>query len=196
MVLGWGTAPWYVQSLSTCLPVFPPCTHSGSHYSPHPWQKKLRHRLLLQWELKLHFLICKALAVQNVEKVWITSSLETYVFLPSGHHSYGSSSFCWIITVEWIGIWFILNQLVFNSVYRYLRFQVCPIFSTCLKNRQGRSSLTQTFADLLSIGSNRSLLKIKIRCERPTGELCCGFERRKKCSFPERAWNIFLSITV
>lgn len=28
-----------------------------------------RHRLLLQCELKLHFLICKALAVPNMKKV-------------------------------------------------------------------------------------------------------------------------------
>lgn len=102
-------------------------------------------------------LICKALAVQNMEKVWITSSLETYIFLPSGHHGYGSSSFCWIITTKWIGMWFILNQLVFNRVYMYIRFQFCPIFSACLKKRQNTSSLTQTLADLLSIGSNWSL---------------------------------------
>ena len=159
-------------------------------------KKSFRDRLLLQQELKLHFVICKALAVRNMEKVWITSCLETYIFLPSGHHGYGSSSFCWIITAEWIGMWFILNQLVFNRVYKYIRFQFCPIFSACLKKQTRVHLPLLTFADLLSIGSKQSLLKIKIRCERPTGELCCGFERHKKWSFPERAWNIFLSITV
>lgn len=77
--------------------------------------KSFRHRLLLQQELKLRFLIRKALAVQNMGKVWITSSLESYILLPSGHHGYGSSSFCWIITVEWIGMWFILNQFSIES---------------------------------------------------------------------------------
>lgn len=89
--------------------------------------KSFRHRLLLQKELKLHFLICKAPAVQNMEKVWITSSLETYIFLPSGHHGYGSSSFCWIITVEWIGMWFILNQLIESTGiwgFRFAHFSV------------------------------------------------------------------------
>lgn len=196
MVLGWGTAQWYAQSPSTRLPVLP-LAHIQVPIALLIHDKKsFRHRLLLQRELKLRFLICKALAVQNTEKVWITSSLETYIFLPSGHHGYGSSSFCWIVTVEWIGMWFILNQLDFNRVYRYIRFQFCPIFSTCLKKRQGTSSPTQTFAVLLSIGRNCSLFKIKIRRERPTEELCCGFERHKKCSFPERAWNFFLSITV
>lgn len=54
------------------------------------------------------------------------------LFLPR-HAGYESSSFCWIITVESIGMWFILNQLVFSRVYRYIKFQFCPIFSACLE---------------------------------------------------------------
>jgi len=95
--------------------------------------KSFRHRLRILWELKLRLLICKALAVHNMEKVWITSSLETYTFLPGRHHRYVSSCFCWIIAAEWIGMWFILHQLVFNGVYRYIRFRFCPIFSASLK---------------------------------------------------------------
>lgn len=88
------------------------------------------------------------------------------------------------------------KSVTFQQTLQVYKVSVLPNFQCFFEKRQGTSSLTQTFADLLSIGSNQSLLKIKIRCERPTGELCCVFERHKKCSFPERAWNIFLSITV
>lgn len=54
------------------------------------------------------------------------------LFLPR-RPGYESSSFCWIITVESIGMWFILNQIIFSRVYRYIRFQFCPIFSACLE---------------------------------------------------------------
>lgn len=44
------------------------------------------------------------------------------------------------------------------------------------KKLQGTYSLTQVFADLLSVGSNWSLLKIKTRRERPTGS--CAVDLR------------------
>lgn len=50
------------------------------------------------------------------------------------HPGYECSSFCWIITVESMGLWFILCQLVFN---RYIRFWFCPIFSACLEKTTG-----------------------------------------------------------
>lgn len=172
----------------------PPCKHSGSHYSPHPWQKRLQTQAASTVRTKAMFPNLTR-AVQNTEKVWIASYLETYIFLASGHCGYGSSSFCWIITVEWNGMWFILNQITTEST-GIKGFSVAQFSALVWKKRQGTSSLTQTLADLLTIGSNRSLVKIKTRCERPTGELCCGFERHMKCSFPERYWNIFLSVTV
>lgn len=70
----WGEAGPAVSTVTVCWPSCIPLPHSGPHYSPQTQHKKrkkkgFRHRLLLQEELKLFLLICKALAIPKLEKV-------------------------------------------------------------------------------------------------------------------------------
>lgn len=132
MVLGWGTAQQCVQSLSARLPAFPPSAHSGSHYSPQTWhKKKLQTQAATAGRTKATSPDLQSTGDSTVGK-GVNRLFFADLFLPR-RPGYESSSFCWIITVESIGMWFILNQIIFSRVYRYIRFQFCPIFSACLE---------------------------------------------------------------
>lgn len=158
MVLVWGMAQWYVQSLSTYLPVFPPCKHSGSHYSPVPWEKK-------------------SFGTQAVTTLRTKATCPDLQSAGSSKHRKGvnhlffgdldiSSQQTWLWMLPWLLLWnhyswMNLGVIYFQSVsFQYnlqvYKFSVLPNFQW-LKRRQGTASLIQTFAGLLSIRSNQSV---------------------------------------
>lgn len=106
---GMRQGPAVVQSLSAALPAFPPSTHPGSHCSPHtPHKKKLQTQAAITGRTKVSSPDLQSTGNSKRIGKGVICLFFWDLLLPR-HPGYECGSFCWIITVESMGMWFILN---------------------------------------------------------------------------------------
>lgn len=131
-----GPKGWFwdgVQSLSACLPAFPP-PHIQVPITllRHDTKKELQTQAAISGRTKATSRDLQSTGNSKVGKG--VNCLFFWDLFLLRHPGYKCSSLFSLMTVQSMEMWFILSWLVFNRVYR---FQFCPIFGASLEKMTG-----------------------------------------------------------